>query len=59
MKLLNDERHCSGVILAKGNNHACAKRETCLRYTESVRKTDGWIVYMAAIDDCKDKIEVR
>lgn len=63
MKLLNDERHCEGFVLEKGNNHDCTQRENCLRYTESVRKRDlkgdAWIPYMTAMDKCDSHIEVK
>jgi hypothetical protein len=63
MRLANDDSHCSGVILQRGNRHDCQRRETCLRHTESVRKQgakgDNWITYMSAQDDCYAYIEVK
>lgn len=63
MRLLNDERHCEGFILDKGNNHPCAVRDNCLRYTESVRKRelggDAWIPYMTALDKCDSQVEIN
>ncbi|CAB4134745.1 hypothetical protein UFOVP275_9 [uncultured Caudovirales phage] len=63
MKLPNDYAHCEGVVLQRGNNHPCARRADCLRYTEHIRKRGapegGWITYMAATDDCQEKIEAK
>jgi hypothetical protein len=63
-QLLNDDSHCEGVVLQRSNNHACTRRDTCLRYTETMRKrnlelSDGWITHMTATDDCLEYLEVK
>ena len=58
-KLHNDDSHCSGVVLARGNIHSCERRSTCLRYTEHKRKegSSGFIWYITASDDCGEYLE--
>ena len=58
-KLHKDDLHCSGIVLARRNTHPCAKRETCLRYTEHKRKegSSGFIWYITASDDCGEYLK--
>jgi hypothetical protein len=64
MQLLNYDSHCEGVVLQRSNNHACTRRDTCLRYTETMRKRKlaplyEWITHIIATDDCIEHIEVK
>jgi hypothetical protein len=56
--LHKDDTHCSGLILARSGHMLCAKAETCLRYTEHVRKLDkfGDRWYLRATTDCGEHL---